>query len=366
MRQSLLVATAILVVFIVSVGANVASVNAGRPHPLQTVGPGGCPEGNRSIQEYCPDGKTWKVSIVCRMGGWVRETNDCPTETQTETQTETAQCGAGDPPKVTELCPGASWEGGYLVGGWKTREICKNGVWQQETNPQPCPQCKAGDPPINVVNCQIEREKDTWNTREICKNGVWHLETNPLSCPHCKPHEIGQCTSRCQHVWGDTECTFELICSDKGFWENVDLGDKCSPCVIATATYGSAEAPEVQYMRYVRDNLIGSTHIGRVLVDGFNAFYYLWSPSVARAITGNEFLRAVFRVLLVPLIGIVHLAGLTFTSMTMMTGNAELASVVSFFIAALASVVAYVGLPVFFVMKMERSLRIRRRIRGAR
>jgi len=87
---------------------------------------------------------------------------------------------------------------------------------------------------------------------------------------------------------------------------------------------------------------------------------------VARAITGNELLRAVFRVLLVPLIGIVHLAGLTFTSMTMMTGNAELASVVSFFIAALASVVAYVGLPVFFVMKMERSLRIRRRIRGAR
>lgn len=135
-------------------------------------------------------------------------------------------------------------------------------------------------------------------------------------------------------------------------------------CVIATAAYGSDVAPEVQHMRYVRDKLIGSTHIGRILVEDFNAFYYLWSPSVARVIAENDFLRVVFRVLLLPLVWIVHLVGLTFTSMTMMTGNAELASVMSFFIAALASVAAYVGLPVFVVMKMERGLRIRRRSRG--
>ena len=163
-RLSYLAATAILVIFIVSVGANVVHVNAGRPYPILTGGPGGCIEGQASVQEWCPgqEYKTWKRAKVCHNGQLVQETHDCTTETQTET--ETAQCGAGDPPKVTEWCPVSGT-------GWKTREVCKNGVWQQETNPQPCPQCNAGDPPRNVVNCKITREKDTWNTREVCKNG---------------------------------------------------------------------------------------------------------------------------------------------------------------------------------------------------
>jgi len=137
-------------------------------------------------------------------------------------------------------------------------------------------------------------------------------------------------------------------------------------CVIATAAYGSDVAPEVQHMRYVRDKLIGGTRIGRILVEDFNAFYYLWSPSVARVIAESDFLRVVFRILLLPLIGIVHFVGLTFTIMTTITGNAELASVTSFFMAALASVTAYVGLPVFVVMRIERALRIRGRSYGPR
>lgn len=136
--------------------------------------------------------------------------------------------------------------------------------------------------------------------------------------------------------------------------------------MIATAAYGSDVAPEVQHMRYVRDKLIGSTRLGGILVEDFNAFYYLWSPSVARAITENEFMRAIFRILLLPLIGIVHFVGLTFTSITAITGNAELASVTSFFLAALASVMVYVGLPVLAIIMIERALRIRKRSHGTR
>jgi len=137
-------------------------------------------------------------------------------------------------------------------------------------------------------------------------------------------------------------------------------------CVIATAAYGSDVALEVQHMRYVRDKLIGSTRIGRILVEDFNAFYYLWSPSVARVIIDSEFMRAIFRILLLPLIGIVHFTGLTFTSIASITGNSELASVTSFSLAALASVAVYVGLPVVAVIGIERALGIRRRSHGNR
>jgi len=58
-------------------------------------------------------------------------------------------------------------------------------------------------------------------------------------------------------------------------------GTQPSGCIIATAAYGGSDAPPVKYMRYVRDNLIGASVTGRHLVDGWNRFYYSWSPTVA-------------------------------------------------------------------------------------
>ena len=116
-------------------------------------------------------------------------------------------------------------------------------------------------------------------------------------------------------------------------------------CVIATAAYGSELAPEVVYMRHVRDGLIGSTPSGKTLVATFNMFYYSWSPAVANAIAGSEFLRAVFRVILLPLVAIVHVTALVFTVTTNIAGTGEVASVVAFLAAATMTVAVYVVLP---------------------
>jgi len=293
-RQSLLVATAILVIFIVSVGANVVQVDAGRSHSLQTVGPppGGCGgEGSVQVLEYCPDHKTWKRGLVCHGGAWVGpQTQDCTTETQTETQT--AQCGAGDPPKVTEWCPVSGT-------GWMTREVCKNGVWQKETNPQRCPQCNAGDPPRNVVYCEEDPEK--WMTREICKNGAWQRETNPKPCPECKEFE-----ERCSHYCTDisftqsnSRCDSGYICQ-AGHWQSFEK----SCCYIATAAYGSALSPEVQLLRNFRDRDVLQTFAGSNFMRVFNMVYYSFSPQVAHTISASENLRTMMRYVLYPLIGI--------------------------------------------------------------
>ena len=130
-----------------------------------------------------------------------------------------------------------------------------------------------------------------------------------------------------------------------------------SPCVIATAAYGSDMAPDVVYMRYVRDNMIGSTPTGRGLVDGFNAFYYSWSPPLAERIAGNGLLRALFRVLLLPLVGIVHITALTFTGMASMTENADVASVVAFVAAAAMTLTIYVALPVVAATEVKQAAR---------
>jgi hypothetical protein len=111
-------------------------------------------------------------------------------------------------------------------------------------------------------------------------------------------------------------------------------------CVIATAAYGSPMAPEVVYMRNVRDGMIGSTPTGRVLRDAFNTWYYSWSPLVASWISTSGTLRAVFRELLVPIVASVHVAGYVFEGL----GGGDFASVIAFSAAAALTIGAYVML----------------------
>ena len=127
--------------------------------------------------------------------------------------------------------------------------------------------------------------------------------------------------------------------------------------MIATAAFGSVLAPEVVYMRYVRDQLIGCTPSGRTLIEAFNTFYYTWSPAVAEVITRSELLMAVFRIILLPLVGIVHVSAMIFRSMALMTGQTDWASVFAFVGAAIMTVSVYVALPIAAVAKSKQPIR---------
>jgi len=128
-------------------------------------------------------------------------------------------------------------------------------------------------------------------------------------------------------------------------------------CVIATATFGSVLAPEVVYMRYVRDQLIGSTPSGRTLVEAFNTFYYAWSPAVAEVIAGNALPRVVFRIILLPLVGIVHVSAMIFRTVALMTGQTDRASVFAFVAAAVMTISVYIALPIAAVAKSKQTMR---------
>jgi len=290
-RLSYLAASAILVIFIVSVGANVASVNAGRPHPLQTVGPGICVGNEKSIQEWCPDHKTWKSALVCHNGQMVPETQDCPTETQTATYRE---CSESDAPKDVSYCYP------YGAGTWKSRKVCRNGVWQQET--QTCPECDKGTIEYGA-NCPsvMGGAPDRWMSRRICENGHWRYEEQ--SCPECTTPGFKKCVNHCENLLQSEKCRDGWECQKNGKWEWVQF-NACFICYIATATYGSELSPEVQLLRNFRDRDVLQTFAGSNFMRVFNMVYYSFSPQVAGTISVNENLRTMMRYVLYPLIGI--------------------------------------------------------------
>ena len=73
-------------------------------------------------------------------------------------------------------------------------------------------------------------------------------------------------------------------------------------CLIATAAFGSEVAPQVQVLREFRDGFVMKTFAGENFMKTFNAFYYSWSPYVARAEYENPVLRDFIRITIYPLI----------------------------------------------------------------
>ena len=73
-------------------------------------------------------------------------------------------------------------------------------------------------------------------------------------------------------------------------------------CLIATATYGSEMAPQVQFLREIRDNTVMSTQSGTAFMTGFNQFYYSFSPAVADYERENPVFKEAVKVTLTPLL----------------------------------------------------------------
>lgn len=73
-------------------------------------------------------------------------------------------------------------------------------------------------------------------------------------------------------------------------------------CLIATATYGSELAPQVQLLREIRDNKVLKTDTGLSFMTSFNEFYYSFSPTVADWERQNPLFRETVKVVITPLL----------------------------------------------------------------
>ena len=73
-------------------------------------------------------------------------------------------------------------------------------------------------------------------------------------------------------------------------------------CLIATASFGSELAPQVQLLREIRDNTILQTKSGSAFMTGFNQFYYSFSPTVADYERENIIFKEAVKLTLIPLL----------------------------------------------------------------
>ena len=73
-------------------------------------------------------------------------------------------------------------------------------------------------------------------------------------------------------------------------------------CLIATATFGSELAPQVQQLRELRDNTLLQTNSGSAFMESFNQFYYSFSPTIADWERQNPMFKETVRLTITPLL----------------------------------------------------------------
>ena len=73
-------------------------------------------------------------------------------------------------------------------------------------------------------------------------------------------------------------------------------------CLIATATYGSEMAPQVQQLRELRDNQLMNTESGTAFMTTFNDIYYSFSPTIADMEREHPMFKEAVKLAITPLI----------------------------------------------------------------
>ncbi len=116
-------------------------------------------------------------------------------------------------------------------------------------------------------------------------------------------------------------------------------------CLIATATFGSELAPQVQQLRELRDNTILKTSSGMAFMMTFNQFYYSFSPTIADLEREQPILKEVMKLTLTPM-----LSSLSLLNHADIDSEQEM---LGYGISiVLLNIGMYVGIPLFGILKL--------------
>ncbi len=133
-----------------------------------------------------------------------------------------------------------------------------------------------------------------------------------------------------------------IVLDDKNFNETENGG-----CLIATATFGTEMAPQVQFLREIRDNIVLQTESGTSFMTTFNQFYYSFSPTIADYERENPIFKEGVKLAITPL-----LASLTLLQFADIDSEHEM---LGFGIGViLLNVGIYFVVPAAFIMKIRK------------
>ncbi len=149
--------------------------------------------------------------------------------------------------------------------------------------------------------------------------------------------------------------TFTISATSGSLRQDTTVNVQVSECVIATATYGSALSPEVQFLRDFRDHRILKTHAGTGFMLAFNAWYYSFSPTIAQLIVQHSLARSAALVIISPLIAILRIGAAVFD---FTPGGPEASAVVTGLLVSSLIGITFFSLPTYAFLR--RSSRVRR------
>jgi len=145
------------------------------------------------------------------------------------------------------------------------------------------------------------------------------------------------------YIESDTNPENEVIVLDDVSFNETEKGG----CLIATATFGTEMAPQVQFLREIRDNIVLQTESGTSFMTTFNQFYYSFSPTIADYERENPIFKEVVKLALTPL-----LASLTLLQFADIDSESEM---LGYGIGViLLNVGIYFAIPAAFIMKIRK------------
>jgi len=148
------------------------------------------------------------------------------------------------------------------------------------------------------VYTQLEIEE----SRKEAETGI--IDTKPVSAQEI-PQEIIQQKKELENKLNEQSENYKL--DEIQEFGNYTITDDVSSnnkggCLIATATYGSELAPQVQFLREIRDNKVMSTGLGASFMTGFNQLYYSFSPTIADIERNNPVFKEIVKIGITPMI----------------------------------------------------------------
>jgi tetratricopeptide (TPR) repeat protein len=124
-----------------------------------------------------------------------------------------------------------------------------------------------------------------------------------------------------------------------------EKSSKGGGCLIATATYGSELAPQVQQLRELRDNQLLNTESGTAFMGMFNDIYYSFSPVIADYERENPLFKEVVKIAITPMI----------SSLSLMENANSESEVVSLGLSVIAlNLGMYLGVPAVLIVGIKR------------
>ena len=102
--------------------------------------------------------------------------------------------------------------------------------------------------------------------------------------------------------FNDSLNSFKILSQESTIMESEMSTEEGGGCLIATATFGSELAPQVQQLRELRDNQLMTTESGSVFMSAFNEFYYSFSPIIADYERENPYFKEAVKLGITPML----------------------------------------------------------------